>query len=679
MANNQFGTPLRRGVFTPGIFDDPDTIAQIAMAENPPEQQPSVNPAQPPPITGIVPKSFTEYAADPINAAKIPEAVPPNTPMPSVVAKAASTALASASIPPPIDSAIAGGPGAEQPPQLFPNQPAAASQPSLEDSLMSGPPNGGKGITAQSQAQQDVAPSGPLSKADFLAQHPVNIPGAPYVPHGGKLALTGLFAALDNAGAFLDHGTPTVGPGLMHNVQALQEYNQNLPVQRQQSEQAAYDEYLKNYGAVRQNTLTPITTIGPDGRPMTTYVDPATQKALLPANTKAGASIVTTQIRADSAEDVARLRLAFQQGKVARVMPVKMQDGTPGMAAYDAQGNLLHTIPGALPPAQYLPTSSTTQDVKEDGNGGYIIIPKTETKAPNLGGVAAGVPVAAGRKPMTPPGKQPQAAAGPGGSSPAAPPRRTGQPPTAGGTVARPVLNAAGGQQGGKSSADTGYAVDPQTQQTMLTTRSDAGQKGLQEFRKVSQNDIDKDRQITNRLSDVETKLNRYDDALQSPQLSGDDKSAIGKIIRSDKFKLGAFGLEVPVDQVNLWLRENRISGLSDAGVKALASYYNARESMSGYQRVLSGSNRGSDKTMELNIDALPKPTDPANYAKESINQFRENIPIMRRGLPVLPGVSNPNPVQQQGGNVAPEGTIVQVGNEKQIKQNGKWVKYTGQ
>jgi hypothetical protein len=32
-------------------------------------------------------------------------------------------------------------------------------------------------------------------------------------------------------------------------------------------------------------------------------------------------------------------------------------------------------------------------------------------------------------------------------------------------------------------------------------------------------------------------------------------------------------------------------------------------KSISGYQRVLSGSGRGSDKTLELNIDPLPKPT----------------------------------------------------------------------
>jgi hypothetical protein len=213
-----------------------------------------------------------------------------------------------------------------------------------------------------------------------------------------------------------------------------------------------------------------------------------------------------------------------------------------------------------------------------------------------------------------------------------------------------PVTGAGGHQEYGKTGGDTGYAVDPQTNQTVLTTRMEADQKGYGTFRKVPQGEIDKDKAVANRLSDVETKLNRYDSALQDTGLTEDDRSAIGKIIRGDKLKLGAFGLEVPVDQVNLWMRENRLGQLSDQGVKALAAYYNARESMSGYQRVLSGSSRGSDKTMELNIDALPKPTDTPRFAKEAISQFRENIPIMRRGLPVLPGVNDgPNGLPKPG------------------------------
>jgi hypothetical protein len=211
-------------------------------------------------------------------------------------------------------------------------------------------------------------------------------------------------------------------------------------------------------------------------------------------------------------------------------------------------------------------------------------------------------------------------------------------------------MGANGQQAGSVKSKDAGYAYDPQTGNTLLTTRTEAGQNGLQDFRKVSQKNIDDDRALINRLSDVETKLGRYDDAMESTALSQADQDRLAYLINSDKFQAHLFGSSVPVDEVNNFMRQHQLGNFDNpqAGYRAFSAYNNARESMSGYQRVLSGSGRGSDKTMELNIDALPKPTDPKDFIKEGIAQFRENIPIMRRGLPILPGVN--------GGRMAPQG-----------------------
>jgi hypothetical protein len=107
---------------------------------------------------------------------------------------------------------------------------------------------------------------------------------------------------------------------------------------------------------------------------------------------------------------------------------------------------------------------------------------------------------------------------------------------------------------------------------------------------------------------------------------------------------VGAFGSEVPVDRLNAALDKENIKGLSDDAVKLLAAYYNARESLVGYNRVLSGSARGGEKQMEVNQDTLPNPgtTDP-RYAKESMNQFRQNLKIVGQGLPVIPGIKRPD------------------------------------
>ena len=659
MAINQFGTQQRKSLFNPGMFDDPDVISQIALAENPPLPQPSPAAANAAPVTGIIPKSFTEYAADPINVAKIPEPVPAGTPMPSVVAKAVSSAIPQPSdFAPPIDSSLAGAPEAQQ---LFPDvTPAAgAKAPTLEDALLSGPPNAGAGVTAAASpaSVQPAAPAGPLSKKDFLAQNPAKIPGAPYVPQGKKLALTGLFTAMDSIGAALDHGEASVGPGLMRNVQALHEYNQNLPVTQSQAEEAAYQNYLKDFGTARQNTLVPITTIGPDGRPITTLADPATAKALLPANARAGATLGAAEKRAKAMLDVKQLDIQIQQGKIGRLVPiVDPETQQPAYEAFNGLGQSLGVVPHSVVPGLVARTSSTIE-YKEDGDGTLHVLPKSTTSTPLIPG--AGAP--AQRSTGTPPGRVPVQAANGGTPSAAAGPGAQPAVTQPGNTAPAVPGGAPSGQPGkvvpgfiGKTGKETGYAFDPKTQQTILTTRSEASQGGLQDFRKVSQNDIDKDRQLANRLTDVETKLNRYDEAMASNQLSEADQNRLAYLINSDKFKAHLFGAEIPVDELNNFMRQSQLGSFDnpEAGHKALAAYNNARESMSGYQRVLSGSNRGSDKTMELNMDALPKPTDPKAFIKEAINQFRENIPIMRRGLPVLPGVNS----GQQGGGAQPGG-----------------------
>lgn len=664
MATNQFGTQQRTGsLFNPGLFDDPDALAQAALVENPPAQIPSPDAMNAAPITGRVPRSFTEYAADPVNVAKIPEAVPANTPMPSLVARAVKAAIpAPADMPPPVDSSLAGPPESQQ---LFPDAtPAAGAKgaPSLEDAIMSGPPNGGAGLTAATAPQppaavQPTAPAGPLSKEDFLTQHPAHLPNAPYVPHGGKLALTGLFAALDNAGAFLDHGTPTVGPGLMHNVQALQEFNQNLPASTASAQQAAYDEYLKNYGSIRQNSLMPITVKGPDGQPMTTYVDPATQKSMLPAQIKAGGTVEAAKVGAQSRMDVKRLELSIQQGQISKMVPgINPANNQPQYELFNKNGQSLGFADHSIIPGLIARTSSTIE-YKEDGDGSLHALPKTTVSAPNLPGAGAGArtpprptvqPVNAGGPGATPPassGPSAHPTVTPQGSAPSQPAgaaRPVGQPPSVAGSIVPGFL--------GKAAKETGVAFNPQDNQYYVTTRAEAATNGYQNFTKSTAAQVDADRQLNNRLTDVQTKVQRYEQAINDPKLTEQDQNKMAYLLNSDKFKLGAFGAEIPVDELNTYLKAARFGELSPEGVKAFQAYVNGREAMLGYQRILTGGSRGNEKSLQLLLDAFPTPAMPKNVINEGLGQFKENLRIAAQGLPRMPGVSNQADVESGKG-----------------------------
>jgi hypothetical protein len=491
-----------------------------------------------------------------------------------------------------------------------------------------------------------------------------------------------LFAALDNIGAAFTHGQPSVGPGLVRNAEALQEFNRSQPAAQAQAEQAAYDEYLKNYGTARQNTLSPITTIGPNGQPITAYVDPATQKGLLPAATRAGGVVQAAQIGAQSRMDVKQLELQIQQGQISKMVPgINPANGQPQYEAFNKAGKSLGFIDHSVVPGLIARTSSTVE-YKEDGDGNLHALPKTTVSAPALPGA---------RQPMTPPKAtaQPANAGGPGAtaaasSGPSAHPVVTPSGPS---LPSQPAGAPAQPQQGGgrivpgfigKAGKDTGVAYDPQSNQYYVTTRTEAANNGYQNFTKSTAAQIDADRQLNNRLDDVQTKVQRYEQAINDPKLSEQDQNKMAYLLNSDKFKLGAFGAEIPVDELNTYLKAARFGELSPEGVKAFQAYVNGREAMLGYQRILTGGSRGNEKSLQLLLDAFPSPAMPKNVINEGLGQFKENLRIAAQGLPRMPGVSNQADAEggkaPGGQNVAPEGTIVQVGNGKQIKRGGKWV-----
>lgn len=191
------------------------------------------------------------------------------------------------------------------------------------------------------------------------------------------------------------------------------------------------------------------------------------------------------------------------------------------------------------------------------------------------------------------------------------------------------------------------YAMDAQGNKQLMS-KADAIQGGYKTILPVTEKQVGEDTMLINRLGDVRQKIARYDQALQLP-VTSKDQSNIAALIGKQSFKVGAFGTELPVDRLNAALDKENIEGLSPNAKKLLISYYNARESMSGYQRVLTGTGRSSDKNMELQLDALPNPgTADADYARESLKQFRENLNIVGQGLPRIPGVKTPEEIEQQ-------------------------------
>jgi hypothetical protein len=117
------------------------------------------------------------------------------------------------------------------------------------------------------------------------------------------------------------------------------------------------------------------------------------------------------------------------------------------------------------------------------------------------------------------------------------------------------------------------------------------------------------------------------------------DRTFMASLLQSDKFKAGAFGMELPVDKFNQLVDAQHANVLSPEARNVLLAYYNARESMLGYQRVLTGGSKSNEKGLELNLQALPSPVMPTDFGLEGIRQFKENIRVAGQGLPRMPGI----------------------------------------
>lgn len=192
------------------------------------------------------------------------------------------------------------------------------------------------------------------------------------------------------------------------------------------------------------------------------------------------------------------------------------------------------------------------------------------------------------------------------------------------------------------------WALDAQGNRTLMSA-TDAIKSGVRTMVPTNDKDVTDAIMLNNRLGDVRQKIARYEQALGGlgTTVSAADQGNIAALIGKGAVKVGAFGTELPMDRLNAALQKENISGLSDDAKKLLVSYYNARESMQGYQRVLSGTGRANEKAMELNLDALPNPaTSDKSYAAESLKQFRENLGIVGQGIGRIPGIKTPEEIE---------------------------------
>jgi hypothetical protein len=193
------------------------------------------------------------------------------------------------------------------------------------------------------------------------------------------------------------------------------------------------------------------------------------------------------------------------------------------------------------------------------------------------------------------------------------------------------------------------YAYDPEKKQTVLTTQGAATKGGLQAIRKVTQDSIDKDSNKLRQIGDAQLNVSAYRVSLQGMNaLSGNDLARVAALIGDDKFKLHFMGLEVPTDWFNQLRDNQKFNDLPEDAKDAVVGYIGSRGSIIAYTKAISGTGRLTESQLQIEMQNLPKPSDPQDVAEKKFARFQRNIDQAASGLPKIPGVDTPAEIRKK-------------------------------
>jgi hypothetical protein len=481
---------------------------------------------------------------------------------------------------------------------------------------------------SSNNATPDVAPAAPPS-----APPPSNPPPPPLPPSN---ASTQQQQRLQGIKGYLSNILYGVGEGMKAHLgmetdaqQQQRQFSNQLAAQKQQSDiqwRASQTALNAPQPIMDQREADAL------GLQVGDMVSPAQKSLLYQQALKNKGNATAATIKANATVNAAGLRAMATLGQTT-MKAAYMPDGTLGVGLYDKSGNFRGYADNAVVPAQYLEKIKQGQTFKVDSEGNLQSIPTTNIT-----------------RPLVPPSpaQQPNKII-PDGSSNFDPKQglqnilNKAKPPSAvsNGPNANPVM--INGQPfKSATAADTVYATDPKTGQQIFTDRSTAIAQGLQTPTKVTAVQVRKDQALSNRLADVQRKVGDYASTFDQP-IDPQDQQAIAYLMDNNiGAGLNAHGINMNLlpQYVQSQLKARGIQALSDAGMKRYILFNQARESLSGYQQILTNSSRSSDKVLELQLEQLPPPLADKQFADQATGQFQQNLDLAGQHMPMFPGSS---------------------------------------
>jgi hypothetical protein len=205
------------------------------------------------------------------------------------------------------------------------------------------------------------------------------------------------------------------------------------------------------------------------------------------------------------------------------------------------------------------------------------------------------------------------------------------------------------------------FAVDPATNERVMTTRPEAQAKGYTNPVPVKEGDVSKETDARAMINDVQLNKSRYATAMQrvySEPLTTAQKTALVALTPE---KLGMdmgslFKLELP-DVMQKVSNASAFSVLTPAQKQAVVGYYSTLASVPAAQKALTNIGRSNKEMMDLELRTIPTPIMDGGTFNTMLDRFQGNIDQTSRKTVRMPGMPSTSDIRNvyEGGQSQPQ------------------------
>jgi hypothetical protein len=196
------------------------------------------------------------------------------------------------------------------------------------------------------------------------------------------------------------------------------------------------------------------------------------------------------------------------------------------------------------------------------------------------------------------------------------------------------------------------FAVDPQSNQRVMTTRPEAQAKGYTNVVPVKEGDVQKQTDAVAMTNDVQLNVSRYRTAMnrlyQEP-MNGKQMAALTALTPE---KLGieighGFGISLP-DVIQKVANASAFSVLSPTQKQAVLGYYSTLASVPAAQKALTGIGRSNKEMLDLELRTIPTPLMDHETFNLGMERFQGNVTQTAAKNVRIPGMPTAQSIREE-------------------------------